>query len=109
MEESVERGFRAIKIKIGAADLAWDLANVGGVRDVIGPDLRLMGPPMPCSDSTSSKSSGEVGIVPEAVRSGRESGAATQRAVSERMVRSASDMLSPGCERALSFRCGFNR
>ena len=42
LEESVEKGFRAIKIKIGAADVAWDVANVGGVRDVIGPDLRLM-------------------------------------------------------------------
>lgn len=42
LEESVEKGFRAIKVKIGAADMAWDLANVGGVREVIGPDLRLM-------------------------------------------------------------------
>lgn len=42
LEASVERGFRAIKIKIGVKDLAWDLANVAGVRDVIGPDVDLM-------------------------------------------------------------------
>ena len=42
LAESVEKGFRAIKIKIGVDDLAWDLANVAGVRDVIGPDVRLM-------------------------------------------------------------------
>ncbi len=42
LERSVEQGFRAVKIKIGVADLAWDLANVAGVREVIGPDVRLM-------------------------------------------------------------------
>ena len=42
LERSVELGFRAIKIKIGIADLAWDLENVAGVREVIGPDIRLM-------------------------------------------------------------------
>ena len=42
LERSVEQGFRAIKIKIGVGDLAWDLKNVAAVREVIGPDVRLM-------------------------------------------------------------------
>ena len=42
LERSVEQGFGAIKIKIGVRDLAWDLNNVAGVREVIGPDVRLM-------------------------------------------------------------------
>ena len=42
LQASVEQGFRAIKIKIGVGDLAWDLENVAGVREVIGPDTRLM-------------------------------------------------------------------
>ncbi|MDJ0942977.1 MAG: enolase C-terminal domain-like protein [Kiloniellales bacterium] len=42
LEGSLEQGFRAIKIKIGVGDLAWDLENVAGVREVIGPEVRLM-------------------------------------------------------------------
>ncbi len=42
LERSVEQGFRAIKVKVGAADLDWDLKNLAGVREVIGPDIRLM-------------------------------------------------------------------
>ena len=42
LERSVEQGFRAIKIKIGVGDLAWDVARVAGVREIIGPDVRLM-------------------------------------------------------------------
>jgi len=42
LERSVEQGFRAIKIKIGVRDLAWDVARVAGVREIIGPDVRLM-------------------------------------------------------------------
>ena len=42
LERSLEQGFRAIKIKIGARDLAWDVARVAGVREIIGPDVRLM-------------------------------------------------------------------
>ena len=42
LEDSVEQGFRAIKIKIGVGDLAWDVENVAAVRAVIGPDVRLM-------------------------------------------------------------------
>jgi mandelate racemase len=42
LRRSVEQGFRAIKIKIGVGDLTWDIANVAGVRDIIGPDVRLM-------------------------------------------------------------------
>ena len=39
---SVGAGFRGIKIKIGGADLARDLADVGAVRAMIGPDVALM-------------------------------------------------------------------
>ena len=42
LEGSVEQGFRAIKVKIGVADLAWDEKNLAGVRKVIGTDVRLM-------------------------------------------------------------------
>ena len=42
LEQSVEQGFRAIKVKVGVADLDWDVENLAGVRDVIGPDVRLM-------------------------------------------------------------------
>lgn len=42
LRASVEQGFRAMKIKIGVGDLTWDLANVAAVRDIIGPDVRLM-------------------------------------------------------------------
>ena len=42
LRRSVEQGFRAVKIKIGVGDLTWDIANVAGVRDIIGPDVRLM-------------------------------------------------------------------
>ena len=42
LERSVEKGFRAIKIKIGIGDLAWDLKNIAAVREVVGPDVRLM-------------------------------------------------------------------
>ncbi len=42
LEESVEKGFPAIKIKIGVGDLAWDVENVAKVREIIGSDVRLM-------------------------------------------------------------------
>ena len=42
LERSVEQGFRAIKVKVGAGDLDWDVRNLAGVREVIGPDVRLM-------------------------------------------------------------------
>ena len=42
LEQSVEQGFRAIKVKVGAGDLDWDVRNLAGVREVIGPDVRLM-------------------------------------------------------------------
>ncbi len=42
LERSLERGFRAIKIKIGDGDLARDIAMVSGVREIIGPDVELM-------------------------------------------------------------------
>jgi mandelate racemase len=40
--ESVDRGFRAIKIKIGDGDLANDVATVAEVRRIIGPQTALM-------------------------------------------------------------------
>lgn len=39
---SLERGFRAIKIKIGDADLGKDVATVRAVRQIVGPDVGLM-------------------------------------------------------------------
>lgn len=42
IEDSVERGFRAIKIKVGEGDLAADVRMVSGVRKLIGPDVALM-------------------------------------------------------------------
>ncbi|MGP0090765.1 MAG: enolase C-terminal domain-like protein [Xanthobacteraceae bacterium] len=39
---SVEQGFRGIKIKVGEGDLNRDLATVGAVRAMIGPDIALM-------------------------------------------------------------------
>ena len=42
LEGSLEKGFRAIKVKIGVSDLAWDLENLAGVREIIGPEVRLM-------------------------------------------------------------------
>jgi mandelate racemase len=42
LAQSVEQGFRAIKIKIGDGDLARDIAAVAGVRKIIGPAVRLM-------------------------------------------------------------------
>ncbi|WP_282604409.1 enolase C-terminal domain-like protein [Pelagibius sp. Alg239-R121] len=42
LERSLERGFRAIKIKVGDGDLMRDIEMVSGVRDIIGPDVELM-------------------------------------------------------------------
>lgn len=42
LEESLARGFQAIKIKIGDGDLARDVAMVAGVRQIVGPAIRLM-------------------------------------------------------------------
>jgi mandelate racemase len=42
LEQSLERGFRAIKIKIGDGDVARDVETVRAVRDIIGPDIALM-------------------------------------------------------------------
>lgn len=42
LEESLSRGFQAIKIKVGDGDLARDVAMVAGVREIIGPNIRLM-------------------------------------------------------------------
>jgi mandelate racemase len=42
LRASVESGFRAIKMKIGGGALAADIKAVAGVRDLIGPEVRLM-------------------------------------------------------------------
>ncbi len=42
LEASIQRGFRAIKIKLGDGGLEEDVAIVSVVRDVIGPDVKLM-------------------------------------------------------------------
>jgi len=42
LEASVAAGFRAIKIKVGEGGAAEDAAMVKAVRDIVGPDVRLM-------------------------------------------------------------------
>jgi mandelate racemase len=42
LRESIESGYRAIKIKIGYPDAADDVASVRWVRETIGPDVELM-------------------------------------------------------------------
>lgn len=42
IERSLERGFKAIKIKIGDGDLAADVKTVAAVRGIIGDDVKLM-------------------------------------------------------------------
>jgi L-alanine-DL-glutamate epimerase-like enolase superfamily enzyme len=42
MASHVERGFRAVKMKVAGAPLAEDVARVAAVRDAIGPSVRLM-------------------------------------------------------------------
>ncbi|MFO1150735.1 MAG: enolase C-terminal domain-like protein [Alsobacter sp.] len=42
LADSVAAGFKAIKIKIGDADLVRDVQTVAAVREIIGPNTRLM-------------------------------------------------------------------
>jgi mandelate racemase len=42
LERSLEAGYRAIKIKVGARSPADDAAMVGAVRDLAGPDVTLL-------------------------------------------------------------------
>ncbi len=42
MEENLQRGARAIKMKIGGESMAVDAERVRVVRDTIGPDIKLM-------------------------------------------------------------------
>jgi len=42
IRQSLERGFRAIKIKIGEGGVEKDVATVAAVRRMIGPDIALM-------------------------------------------------------------------
>ncbi len=42
MEQNVLMGAKAVKMKIGGADIAEDVARVAAVRKAIGPDVKLM-------------------------------------------------------------------
>lgn len=42
IEKAVERGFKAIKIKIGGGDLRTDVDTVAAVREIIGEEIYLM-------------------------------------------------------------------
>jgi mandelate racemase len=42
LRQSVDSGFRAIKIKLGDGDVARDAATAKAVRELIGPDIALM-------------------------------------------------------------------
>jgi len=42
LERALARGFAAVKIKIGGADLGHDLRTVAGVREIVGEDTLLM-------------------------------------------------------------------
>ncbi len=42
LEQFRKQGFRAIKTKVGHADIAWDLRRLGIVYEVMGEDVRLM-------------------------------------------------------------------
>ncbi len=42
LEHAVERGFAAVKIKIGSGDLDDDIKAVAAVREIVGPGTRLM-------------------------------------------------------------------
>jgi mandelate racemase len=42
LEQSLARGFRGIKIKIGGGSLRRDLETVAAVRDILGPEIALM-------------------------------------------------------------------
>ncbi|MFC6732464.1 mandelate racemase/muconate lactonizing enzyme family protein [Haladaptatus sp. DYSN1] len=40
-ERAVASGFRTLKLKVGTADVAADVARVAAVRDAVGPDIEL--------------------------------------------------------------------
>ncbi len=42
LEQSLARGFRGIKIKIGGGSLRHDVETVAAVRDILGPEIALM-------------------------------------------------------------------
>tara|TARA_R110002095_G_scaffold147856_5_gene127876 strand:+ start:842 stop:1915 length:1074 start_codon:yes stop_codon:yes gene_type:complete len=42
LEQFRKQGFRTIKIKVGHADIAWDLRRLGIVKELMGTDIRLM-------------------------------------------------------------------
>jgi mandelate racemase len=42
IRHSLDQGFQGIKVKVGVGTLAQDLASVGAVREMVGPDIALM-------------------------------------------------------------------
>jgi len=42
IEQSIQRGFRGIKIKLGGGALEEDVARVKAVREIVGPEIALM-------------------------------------------------------------------
>src|SRR5262249_6201011 len=42
MEENVELGAKAVKMKVGAVSIAEDVARVRAVREAVGPDVKVM-------------------------------------------------------------------
>jgi L-fuconate dehydratase len=40
--QTVEAGFRALKLKVGSPDLLDDVGRVSAVRRAVGPDVRIM-------------------------------------------------------------------
>ena len=40
--QTVDAGFRALKLKVGSPDLADDVRRVSAVREAVGPDVRIM-------------------------------------------------------------------
>ena len=42
IEETLAQGFRAIKIKLGDGSLEKDVATVSGLREMVGPEIRVM-------------------------------------------------------------------
>lgn len=42
LEESLAKGFKAIKIKLGGGEIADDVACLAFTRDVVGPDVQIM-------------------------------------------------------------------
>ena len=42
IQRTLDQGFQGLKVKVGVGTLAQDIASVGAVRDMVGPDIALM-------------------------------------------------------------------